>query len=78
MDSKYWLRRGIVKLFPFSRQNTLSVSGEEYRSISFIGYSLKGIKRITFYAVIDKDFAVCEVFEFDKYNQCWTHELRAP
>ena len=46
--------------------------------ISFIGYSFKGIKRITFYAVIDKDFAVCEVFEFDKYNQCWTHELRAP
>ncbi|MHB8237439.1 MAG: pyridoxamine 5'-phosphate oxidase family protein [Acidithiobacillus ferrivorans] len=61
-----------------SQKNQLSVSSEEYRPISFIGYSFKGINRITFYAVIDKDFAVCEVFEFDKYNQCWTHELRAP
>ncbi len=61
-----------------SQQNQLSISSEEYRPLSFIGYSLKGIKRIAFYAVGEKDFALCEVFEFDKNNQSWTHELRAP
>jgi pyridoxamine 5'-phosphate oxidase len=60
------------------QQSRLPVSAEEERPPSFVGYSFKIIKRIVFYSVAEKDFALCEVFEFDPVTKIWNFELRVP
>ena len=59
-------------------QELLPSAAEDNKPSSFIGYLFETITRIVFYAVIEKDFAFCEVFEFNLITQSWSCELKVP
>jgi pyridoxamine 5'-phosphate oxidase len=58
------------------QQNLLPDTAEKNRPLSFIGYTFQLIQRICFYSVTPKDFADCEVYEFDPSIQGWIYSLR--
>lgn len=60
------------------QQDRLPNAAEENRPLSFIGYGFKVIQRICFYSVSEKDFAHCEVYEFNPVAQGWIYSLRVP
>ncbi len=60
------------------QQDQLPNAAEENRPLSFIGYTFKIIQRICFYSVAEKDFAHCELYEFNPVTQCWSYSLRVP
>jgi pyridoxamine 5'-phosphate oxidase len=62
----------------YFQQDQLLNAAEENRPLSFIGYTFKIIQRICFYSVAEKDFARCEVYEFNPVTQCWIYSLRVP
>ena len=48
------------------------------RPESFVGYRLNNINRISFYSVLESDFASSEVYEWDKDKLQWNHSLLVP
>jgi pyridoxamine 5'-phosphate oxidase len=62
----------------YFQQDRLKSASEENRPLSFIGYTFKIIQRICFYSVSAKDFAHCEVYEFNPITQGWNYSLRVP
>jgi pyridoxamine 5'-phosphate oxidase len=60
------------------QQDRLPSAAEENRPLSFIRYTFKVIQRICFYSVSEKDFAHCEVYEFNPVTQGWIYSLRVP
>jgi pyridoxamine 5'-phosphate oxidase len=60
------------------QQDQLPSAAEENRPLSFIGYTFKVIQRVCFYSVSEKDFAHCEVYEFNPVTQGWVYSLRVP
>lgn len=60
------------------QKDRLSNAVEENRPISFIGYKFKIIDRISFYLVAEKDFARCDLYEFNPVTECWLYSLRVP
>jgi pyridoxamine 5'-phosphate oxidase len=80
----YWVfgARSGVKLEDLQvlrdQQDLLPRAAEEDRPPSFIGYKFKVIQRICFYSVAEKDFAHCELYEFDPDCQTWSYSLRVP
>jgi hypothetical protein len=62
----------------YFQQDQLPSAAEENRPLSFIGYTFKVIQRICFYSVSEKDFAHCEVYEFNPVTQGWVYSLRVP
>jgi pyridoxine/pyridoxamine 5'-phosphate oxidase len=62
----------------YDRQEQLPNAAEEIRPLSFIGYKFNIIQRISFYSVMEKDFAHCELYEFNSITQCWNNSLRVP
>jgi pyridoxamine 5'-phosphate oxidase len=60
------------------QQDRVPSAAEENRPSSFIGYSFKIIKRISFYSVAKKDFALCEVYKFDLIARSWDYSIRVP
>ena len=61
-----------------SQRDLLLNGAEESRPISFIGYKFEIIQRISFYSVIESDFAHHDLYEFDSITQCWIYSLRVP
>jgi pyridoxamine 5'-phosphate oxidase len=60
------------------QQDRLPITAEEHRPVSFIGYTFQLIQRICFYSVTVKDFANCELYEFNPVTQNWICSLRVP
>ncbi len=60
------------------QQDRLPNLAEQSRPSSFVGYSFQTIKRISFYSVAKKDFALCEVYEFDPIAHKWDYSIRVP
>jgi pyridoxine/pyridoxamine 5'-phosphate oxidase len=56
----------------------LSNAAAENSPPSFIGYKFETVQRIAFYSVAAKDFARCEVYEFNPATQGWIYSLRVP
>lgn len=48
------------------------------RPKSFIGYKFDTINRISFYSVKENDFAINDVYTFDKINNKWNYSLLVP
>jgi len=48
------------------------------RPKSFIGYKFDIINRISFYSVKKNDFAINDVYTFDKINNRWNYSLLVP
>jgi pyridoxamine 5'-phosphate oxidase len=61
-----------------AQQDLLPEFAEKRRPCSFIGYRFQAIQRICFYSVAEKDFAHCELYEFDLDRQTWIYSLRVP
>ncbi len=53
-------------------------NNSKIRPDSFIGYKFDFIERISFYSVQENDFAVNEVYEYDRAYNSWRYSLLVP
>lgn len=55
-----------------------SIVNNHIRPESFIGYKFDTINRISFYSVKENDFAINNVYTFDKIQNKWSYSLLVP
>ncbi|MES0490927.1 MAG: pyridoxamine 5'-phosphate oxidase family protein [Leptospirales bacterium] len=60
------------------KRDNINPGDLKIRPKSFIGFKFASIDRISFYSVIEGDFAINDVYNWDRANNRWDHILLVP